>query len=132
MSPLFDDTISAPQDAIDHAAKHEVGKYGENCPYHHCFGRIDPALDDDLVDHVDNDRHNEDPANVLPAFTKEARRVYRIFHYRPEIRRSAISRVHHPGANCKETCDERLNDQPESKWRMHAAGYVGPYANERV
>src|SRR5438094_8239853 len=96
LSSLFNGTISAPQDSIDDAAKYEVRKYGENCAHHECFEWIDPPLDDDLVDHIDNNRRNEDLANLLPAFTQEGSPLYRLFHDRPEAWRSALSRVHPP------------------------------------
>ena len=65
---LFNGAISATQNAIDQAAKYEVRNYGENCADHDGFERIDPAFNDNLIDHVDNDRRNEDLANVLPGF----------------------------------------------------------------
>ena len=132
LSSLFGGTILAPQDAIDHAAKYPIGKYGENRAYHQRFERIDPALDDDLVDHVDNDRQNVDPANVLPGFKQQGSPVCRIFQNRPEIQRSACSGVRPPGADSIEKGDERLKNQAEPKWRMHAARYVAPCAYEGV
>lgn len=132
LSSLFGGTILAPQDAIDHAAKYPIGKYGENRAYNQRFERIDPALDDDLVDHVDNDRQNVDPANVLPGFKQQGSPVCRIFQNRPEIQRSACSGVRPPGADSIEKGDERLKNQAEPKWRMHAARYVAPCAYEGV
>ncbi len=55
-----------------------------------------------------------------------------IFHNCPEIGRPAFSRVFPAGANCKKSCDKRLNNQTESQWRVHAAGDVGPYPQEGV
>jgi hypothetical protein len=124
--------MSTPQGAIDQSTKYEVREYGENRAHHERFEWVNPALDDDLVDHIHNHRRDEDLANVLPGFAQEGSAIYGVFHHRPEIGRSAASRVRPPGANGKENCDERLNDQAESKRRMHAAGDVAPYAYKGV
>ena len=102
-----------PRDATDRAAKQHVGNDCQG----HCrkqqFQQVDSAVNDELVDHIQNSSEQENLSDVLPSLAQQLAAVGRIPEQRREKKWPILTGVLQPGMNREDCGNGGLYDQPQ-------------------
>src|SRR5262249_45972625 len=104
----------AGRDAVGKTADHEIRNDGQQGSDGQQLPRVNPMKDDHLIDHVDDQREQENPAHGLPPLAQQELPVSRVGDDGPGEGGPTFAGVPQPRPEGKEDRHRRLNDQPKS------------------
>ena len=91
---------------------------------------INPMEDNDFVNYVNDDGSNEYFAYLFPGIPEQPAPVGWIGKDGQKVWGTPCSRVSQSGADPKDDCNNRLDDDPKCKRSVYAANEIVPYALE--
>jgi hypothetical protein len=116
--------INGGHKARDQAAHQQVGDDCQQEGDDDRLTRVDELGDDELVDHIQQDREQEHLADILPAVLEHLRAMPGIVQQSPEIGRLAGLGVGPPGNEREDRGHHGLQQQAEVHWPADTAEHI--------